>query len=411
MPKRLLGNSCTGGSSRAHSACSSRNSGRSARRTPACEKTSLSSRTPMPMPLSTQSRYGRPSSSTPCSKRIRAVPARRRARRCAGQVLGARLAVAAGVQRVLVQLADGQGRVAVQLLAHEQLLHPVLGEPEPDPGRLVGRDAVDDRPAAASSVVDVGRQVRAARASDVVRGTAARCASASSWFSVSMWTRSATSIAGWAQTGAEHERGAARVPPGRVARCRCSLAGVTGSTMPRCSPIDLGQRGRLHRQRPRGDQQVADQPLPYAVAGLRGQRARPVVPGQEAGSARIARSSSATRLSAVEGRRRRHRLEQRSIEAGSVGGRPPADPPVQQPPADLRGRFPLAGRATAATRAAVAAARSSGRTARTRPGRWWRPATGSGRPGCTPRSAAASARPQRVVAGTARRPAAPPRPR
>ncbi len=65
------------------------------------------------------------------------------------QVLGPRPAVAAGVEGVLVELADGQVPVTVQLHAHQQAAHPAFIQPEPRPagegagggGGLVGGEA------------------------------------------------------------------------------------------------------------------------------------------------------------------------------------------------------------------------------------------------------------------------------
>ncbi|CAM5470183.1 hypothetical protein SPURM210S_07523 [Streptomyces purpurascens] len=71
------------------------------------------------------------------------------------EVLRAAVPVPQRVQRVLVQLADRQFTVAVELFAHEEFLDAVLGELEADAvGELVGGVAVEADPAA----VGVGRQ-------------------------------------------------------------------------------------------------------------------------------------------------------------------------------------------------------------------------------------------------------------
>ncbi len=83
-----------------------------------------------------------------------ALPGRRRPAR-ALEVLRAAVPVPQRVQRVLVQLADRQFTVAVELFAHEELLDAVLGELEADAvGELVGGVAVEADPAA----VGVGGQ-------------------------------------------------------------------------------------------------------------------------------------------------------------------------------------------------------------------------------------------------------------
>ena len=350
------------------------------------------------MPLSTQSRYAAPlrvdallepdpagpvAVAVPCARRrysVRASP------------------VAAGVERVLVQLADRQRRVAVQLLAHEQFLHPVLGEPEPHAGRLVRAAPRPPSAGRTSSVVTwVGRCEQ--RAAATRSAAAARCASVSTWLSVSMWARSATSIAGWAHAApSTSERAPRRLQPRpRSPSLAGPAAGSTGSAMPRCSPITSGRRGRLDRHAARDDQQEPEQLLAHAVGPGRGERAGPVDAGQEARvGAHGPQQFGQARRANVSARRRGARSSCRL-----VGGRPPPDPPVQQPPADLPARRRAARPADRGDRPPVWLGVASGRTARTPPGRCSRPATGSGRRADHP-LASRPGRPTACRRGTAR---------
>src|SRR6185437_6622609 len=85
----------------------------------------------------------------------------------------------------------------------------------------------------------------------------ARCASARSWLSVSTWVRSATSTDGWPQAA-----------PSTTAAPRVRDAEVLAD--------HLGQGGRLEGQAAGDRQQEAEELLPYAVGGDRGEPARPV---------------------------------------------------------------------------------------------------------------------------------------
>jgi hypothetical protein len=96
----------------------------------------------MPMPLSWHSMVGAAVRLEALGERDPTRPVGGPSRR-PGQVLLAGAAVAAGVERVLVELADREAALGIELLAHEQFLHLVLGEAELRAGRAVRRLAVD----------------------------------------------------------------------------------------------------------------------------------------------------------------------------------------------------------------------------------------------------------------------------